>query len=532
MSAEGSTSPAWYRSGWAVLAASLLFPPLGLILLWTRARPGMLLKLLASLGIAALGLAHLVVVYGMRVELDGTGMRPLFSFHTPERDFEALERHRAAQARAAAPMPAPAGKESDEVAAAPASVIPPTAVSSGSGEAKAGTAVELRAELGGAYWTDFRGPLRDGHYTEMPVNTAWPSEGLKPLYKQPIGGGYASFVIAQGRAFTIEQRREKEYVVAYELETGRELWTHSYPAFFRESMGGDGPRATPTWHDGRIYSLGATGELRCLDAATGKVIWAKNILTENQAENLHWGMAASPLVVDDKVIVLPGGRGASVVAYDRLTGAPVWKALDDPQAYTAPMVATLAGQRQLLVVSRTRLLGLRVEDGGLLWHYPWVTEYGVNAAQPIVVDGEHVAISAGYDHGAALLRITREGDRFAVREIWKNNMMKNRFSSSVLYEGRLYGFDESILACVDIRTGQRKWKGGRYGYGQVLLASGHLIITTEQGELVLVRATPERHEELARFPVLDGKTWNVPAIGNGILLVRNTREMAAFRIGR
>ncbi|MGH9723116.1 MAG: PQQ-binding-like beta-propeller repeat protein [Bryobacteraceae bacterium] len=164
------------------------------------------------------------------------------------------------------------------------------------------------------------------------------------LWRQPVGGGYASFVIVQGRAYTIEQRREQEVVAAYDVKNGRELWTNSWKAEFKEAMGGDGPRATPQWHDGRLYTLGATGEFRCLDAGGGRTIWRKNILEDNAAENIQWAMSASPLIVDDKVIVLPGGSGGkSVVAYDRSSGAPVWKALDDKAAYTAPMVATLAG---------------------------------------------------------------------------------------------------------------------------------------------------------------------------------------------
>jgi outer membrane protein assembly factor BamB len=347
-----------------------------------------------------------------------------------------------------------------------------------------------------------------------------------------VGGGYASFAVARGRAFTIEQRRDKEVVVAYAIHTGGELWTNSWPGDFREAMGGDGPRATPTWHNGRLYALGAEGEFRCIDADTGKTLWSKNILEEAGASNLMWGMAASPLVVDDKVVVLPGGTGASVVAYDRQTGNRIWASQDDKQAYVAPVVATLAGRRQLLVVSAERAMGLTLEEGKLLWSFPWRTEYDVNAAQPIVVDGNHVFISSGYGHGAALLEITRDGESFAARAVWQSIDMKNRFNSSVLYQGHIYGFDEAIFSCLDVKTGKRKWKGGRYGYGQVLLAGDRLIVLTEQGDLALVRATPERHEELARFSAIEGKTWNVPAIAEGILLVRNLREMAAFRIAR
>ena len=373
--------------------------------------------------------------------------------------------------------------------------------------------------------------MRDGVYDEMNILTVWPAQGLPQLWKQPVGGGYASFVAAGGRAFTIEQRRGQEVVAAYDLETGRELWTNSWDADFRESMGGDGPRATPTWHEGRLYALGALGELRCLNSRSGKLIWNRNILSDAQAGNLQWGMSAAPLVVDDNVVVLPGGRpGRSVVAYHKETGAPAWQALDDKQAYTSPALVTLAGQRQILMVSAQRVAGLAPEDGRLLWDFPWTTSYDVNSAQPLVVGENRVFISAGYGHGAALIEIVRSGSSFNAKLVWQNANMKNKFNSSVYYQGYIYGLDEAILSCIDAETGDRKWKGGRYGYGQLLLASGHLIVLTESGEVVLVKATPEGHVELSRFSAIEGRTWNHPALENGRLLVRNTTEMACFKI--
>ena len=380
------------------------------------------------------------------------------------------------------------------------------------------------------YWTNFRGPNRDGRYDEMQVLTQWPAGGLTPIWKQPIGVGYASFVIADGRAFTIEQRRGQEVVTAYDLASGREEWKQGWNALYSDTTG-DGPRATPAWDDGRIYALGATGELRCLDAKTGAVAWGRNILTENKASNLSWAMAGSPLVVDDKVIVLPGGaNGKSVVAYNKLTGAPVWNSQSDAQAYVSPMLATLAGRRQIIVVSASRVMGLAPEDGSLLWSSTWDTDMGINASQPIVVDRNRLFISAGYGKGAALIEINGSGKNFPARTVWENINMKNKFNSSVLHEGHVYGLDEGILTCLDVNSGERKWKGGRYGYGQVILASGHLIVSSDSGELALVKATPQRYEEVARFAALDGKTWNYPAIAGGRLLVRNATQMAAYNI--
>ena len=383
-------------------------------------------------------------------------------------------------------------------------------------------------------WTDFRGPNRDGRYTATPIRTTWPREGLRQVWKQPVGGGYASFVVAEGRAFTIEQRRNQEVVAAYDMQSGRELWTNAWTANFQESMGGDGPRATPTYHQGRIYALGAEGELRVLDAAKGTLLWRRNILTDNNASNLSWGMSASPLIVDDKVIVLPGGRrGNSVVAYNKMSGDPIWKALSDEAWYTSPMLATIGGVRQILVVSAERVMGLTVEDGKLLWHYPWSTFSGINVSQPIPFthNGRNlIFISAGYGHGAAVFELVPDGGGFQAKTIWENQRMNNKFTSSVLHNGHIYGLDESILASVNAITGEQNWKGGRYGYGQIVLAGDHLIVLTEDGDVVLVNASPTRHEELARFSAIEGKTWNHPVIAEGKLLVRNLQEMAAFEI--
>jgi outer membrane protein assembly factor BamB len=242
-------------------------------------------------------------------------------------------------------------------------------------------------------------------------------------------------------------------------------------------------------------------------------------------------MAASPLIVDDKVIVLPGGTsGKSVVAYNKMTGAPVWKVLNDRQAYVSPMLVELAGRRQIVVVSASRVVGLAPENGALLWNYPWDTDMGINVSQPVMVDRSRFFISSGYGKGAALVEVKGSGSTFTATTIWENINMKNKFNSSVLHNGYVYGLDEGILTCLDVNTGERKWKGGRYGYGQVILASGHLILTSDSGDLALVKATADQYTEVARFSALQGQTWNYPAIADGRLLVRNANEMAAYDI--
>ena len=224
----------------------------------------------------------------------------------------------------------------------------------------------------------------------------------------------------------------------------------------------------------------------------------------------------------------PGGTtGWSVVAYDRNTGDVVWHALDDVQAYTSPMTATLTGVRQILTVTADRAVGLDPRNGQLLWEHPWVVGPPPSMAQPLLVGDDRVFLS-GSGAGATVIELSRANDRFTVETAWSNNRMKNKFSSSVLHEGYIYGLDGAILTCIDAATGELQWKGGRYGHGQLLLADGHLVVVTERGDLVLVRATPAGHEEVASSDAIEGKTWNVPALADGQLLVRNSRQMAAF----
>ena len=512
-------STPWYRSLTGLIAASLLLPPLGLALLWIRRDTATKTKIIATLCIVIWGAGSFYLIRGWRIS------------SANDAHYEALERHR--QQQAAAPL---TGSEQAVVPANPQTAAATQPVNGASPATAPGAAAPgaipapETAHASKNYWTNFRGPNRDGRYDEMAVLTQWPAAGLTPVWKQPIGVGYASFVVADGRAHTIEQRRGQEVVTAYDVATGRELWKQGWNAVYSDSTG-DGPRATPTWDDGRLYALGATGELRCLDARTGAVLWGRNILSDNQASNLSWAMAASPLVVDDKVIVLPGGTsGKSVVAYNKMTGAPVWKSQNDTAAYVSPMLVTLAGRRQIVVVSSSRIMGLVPEDGSLLWSHTWDTDMGINVSQPIMVDKNRFFISAGYGKGAALVEVTGSGKEFSSRTVWENINMKNKFNSSVLYEGYVYGLDEGILTCLDVNTGARKWKGGRYGYGQVILASGHLIVSTDTGELALVKATPQQYSEVARFAAIEGKTWNIPAIAGGKLLVRNANEMAAYNI--
>ena len=485
-----------------VRLATLLLPPLGLIMLWRSGQVGLFRKLFGTLGVllycivyAALIIWLLMRFTPLEVEWRG-GFPPVLTFHKTDPNYDAVEAHRARQA------------------AQPATLTTNAPVARS------------------RYWSGFRGPNRDGHYTELPIRMNWPATGLRPLWRQPVGGGYASFAIAEGRAFTIEQRRDTEAITCYDIVTGRELWGRSYAAFFTESMGGEGPRATPTYDAGRIYSLGGTGEFYCLDATTGNVLWRKNILTENGALNLTWAQSASPLIVEDKLIVAPGGaNGRSVVAYHKLTGERIWGSLNEEAAYSSPMRVTLAGQTQLLVAVLDRVVGLKIEDGSVLWEFPWTVQMNNrNIAQPVILGTNRFLLSAGYGTGCVAVEVTRSENAFVARDVWRNKNLKNKFGSSVFWQGHVYGLDEDMLVCIDAETGARRWKAGRYEYGQVLLAGGQLIVLCGNGDLAIVLATPERHDELIRFPAIEGKTWNHPAIGEGYLLVRNALEMTCFDI--
>lgn len=389
------------------------------------------------------------------------------------------------------------------------------------------------ADLAQASFPGYRGVARDGIVDGPPLAMDWSKEPPRLLWRQPVGGGYSSIAIEGGLAVTLEQRREREVVVAYDVADGAERWKYEYPARFTETMGGDGPRATPTIAEGKVYSLGATGVLVCLDLASGTKKWKENVLEAHHDPNLTWGMSGSPLVYNKLVVVNPGAQAPqaadfALVALDRENGKRVWNAGTHKAGYASPMLATLGGKRQILIFDGVGVGGHDAETGAELWRYPWTTQEGINVAQPLVLGEDRVFISSGYGVGGAVIQVEEKDGAWSAREIWKNILLRCRFTSPVLREGHIYGLNEGVLVCLDAKDGKRRWQGGKYRHGQILLNGDQILVLGEQGELALVKADPEKFTELARIQAIEGKTWNYPALAGGYAFVRNHLEMAVY----
>ena len=480
----------------ALTTVGLFVPPVALLWLWLDRRWSKVVRVAGSLGAVVWTLLWLHLVVGVTVEFSGDARAWRVVVRNPWLETLRFAQRPAARAHAVrGPLP--------EVRSLPAPA-----------------------------WPEFRGSRRLGIVTEIAHLEPWPKRGLPQVWKTAVGGGYASMVIGYGRLYTIEQRGFDEAVVCYDAGTGEELWAYRYRARFEEALGGPGPRATPTLADGKLYALGAEGDLTCLDALSGRLYWRRNILEDSGGENLRWGMAGSPLVVDGQVIVTPGGPGNWLLAaYDAASGELLWHNGSDRPGYSSPALETIAGVRQIVLFSATRVGGYALEGGEPLWEFTWHTNEGINVHQPIVFDDGRVFISSDYGVGCAMLRVQRgEDGKFRVQQLWKNRWLKAKFSSSVVRDGYVYGLDGPIMVCLELETGKRMWKGGRYGFGQLILVGDCVVVLTERGELVQVLATPEGHRELARFQAIEGKTWNHPAVANGLLYVRNEQEMACYRL--
>jgi outer membrane protein assembly factor BamB len=379
---------------------------------------------------------------------------------------------------------------------------------------------------GGAEWPTFRGARRDSAVPGVTIATDWSARPPAELWRRAIGPGWSSFAVHGNYLFTQEQRGEDEVVACYDATTGEPVWSHRDAARFWESNAGAGPRGTPTLHEGRVYSFGATGLVNVLEAADGKLVWSRNAGTDAGAKVPDWGFSSSPLVVDGLVIVAASG---TLVAYDRDTGAPRWTGAPGGVSYSSPQLITIDGVPQVLSLNKDGLVSVAPVDGKVLWQHAWP---GYPIVQPALTADGDVLVSTTQDGGTRRLAVARDGASWKVEERWTSRNLKPYFNDFVVHEGHAYGFDGGILAAIDLADGARKWKGGRYGHGQMLLLPDQdlLLVISELGELALVAAKPDGFRELARRPAVSGKTWNHPVMVGDRLLVRNGEEMVAFRL--
>ena len=379
-------------------------------------------------------------------------------------------------------------------------------------------------------WPGFRGRDRDGIVRGVPIATDWSASPPKELWRRPIGPGWSSFAVHGDVFFTQEQRGQDEIVAAYRVSTGEPVWKHRDAARFWESNGGAGPRGTPTLSNGRVYTFGATGILNVLDEPTGRVIWSRNAGSDSNTRVPDWGFSASPLLIDDMVIVAAAGK---LVAYDAASGERRWVGPDGGPGYSSPHVLTIHGVPQILLLDAKGATSVSPSNGERLWNVT-VTSSGMAApiVQPAMTADGDVLISAGDISGLHRFALTSGPSGWSAINRWSTNGLKPYFNDFVVHNGHAYGFDGSLLACVDVADGKRKWKGGRYGNGQLVLLPEQnlLLVVTEEGELALVSATADKFTELGRIAAITGKTWNHPVLAGDILLVRNGEEMAAFRL--
>jgi outer membrane protein assembly factor BamB len=399
--------------------------------------------------------------------------------------------------------------------------------------------LEEPASTATADWPQWRGPRRDGISTATGLLVDWPAGGPPVAWRIAGGSGYSALAVAGGRAFTMWREGDKEVVVCLDAATGKEKWRFPYPCDYGNDQG-SGPRSTPTVDGKLLYTVGAKGMFHCLETETGEVRWKHDLVSEFKARVPHWGVSFSPLVDGDLVFTMPGGPdGYSLIAFNKSDGKVQWKGLADPPGYSSPIAidSEAGGGHQIVCFTGHSLVSVAPGDGKVLWRFPWPTSNDVNAATPIFFRArtgepgasatggnpvsDYLFISSNYGKGCALLKV---GQPLGL--VYQSNQMKNHFSSSVLYHGHLYGFDDAMLVCLDVHTGKPLWKQRGFGKGSLLAADGHLIILGEHGTLAVAEATPEAYHERSRFEAFPGrKTWTVPILADGRLYLRDEQEV-------
>jgi len=397
------------------------------------------------------------------------------------------------------------------------------------------------AKLSAADWPQYRGPNANGTTAEK-IQATWPDAGPKQVWKTPLNAGFSTFAVAGGRAYTLVSRDienvKNEACVALDAETGKELW--AAPLGFVKydgggdtgapgNDGGDGPRSTPSVDGNRVHALSAALVLFCLDAQDGKVVWKKDLVKEHAARNIRWQSAASPSLEGNSIFVCAGGAGQSLLCFDKANGAVLWKGQDDQMTHATPVVATIHGQRQVVFFTQSGLVSVASASGQVLWRHKF--PYNVSTAASPVVAGDIVFCSAGYGVGASAVKIAKDADGFKATELWrKPNQHINHWSSSIHHNGHLYGlfgfkqWEKVPLKCIALETGEEKWSKDGFGQGGTILVDGSLVTLAENGDLVVVQASPQSYNETARTKAVKGKCWNNVAVANGRIYARSTKE--------
>ena len=378
-----------------------------------------------------------------------------------------------------------------------------------------------------ADWPQWRGPDRDGISSETGLLASWPPGGPKVVWRvNGLGVGYSSFAIVGGKMYTQGQRGKQEFVLALDVKTGNKLWETATSRDF-ENDRGSGPRGTPTFDSGKLYAMTGEGTVVCLDAETGKIVWQVDSVRQFGGSVPHWGYSESPLIDGDRVIVMPGGRGASLVSLDKRTGAVQWKTGDDRAGYSSAILADVSGSRQVIVLSGQSAFGVQDSTGELLWRYNRVANNVANIATPIYHDGA-VFLSSAYDTGCALLKLNPKG----MQEVYFNRDMMNHYSSSVLLDGVLYGYSNALLTAMDFKTGKQLWRNRSVGKGSVTYADKHLYALGEDGNVGLIEASPDSYKEVSRFEYQKGSlpSWSPLVISDGRMYLRDQDNLTSYDI--
>jgi outer membrane protein assembly factor BamB len=384
-------------------------------------------------------------------------------------------------------------------------------------------------------WPGFRGPGFLGEQEHEPIATNWTDAPPKPLWERRVGPAWSSFVVIGDRLYTQEQRGNVEATLCLDAATGKEIWAHTDRARFWDGQAGAGPRGTPTFDEGRLYTYGATGLLDCLDAASGKLIWTRDVVADTAAPLPMWGFSSSPLVANGLVVVYAGGpNDKGLVAYRADSGEPAWNVATGPNSYSSAQLVEFADQPQVVLLSDLGVVSVAADSGKPLWRFEADGQGIWRVVQPRQVGDDRLLVGSE-DLGLTALRVAHSGEAWSATKDWATNAMRPAFNDFVVLDGVAYGLDKGYFCAIDLSSGKRLWKSGRagnYGYGQLLLLRPQnvIVVLSERGEVALVSANPDRFEELGRFAAVEGKTWNHPVVAHGRLYVRNDTQMKAYSL--